>query len=135
MYKEEISFGERIIASLSYVTAGLVGFVWLVIAFLAKKNFKPFLHYHVFQSIFLSILYYIVSVLLGLILQIIGVIPVIGQLGSRIFFMLNMPLFFGFSIINTLIYLVIFYLVFTSLQGRYSYLPWVSDIIKANLGR
>ena len=105
MYKEEIDFGERIIAGFSYITAGLIGFSWLVIAVLTKKNFKPFLHYHVFQSIFLSIFYYIISAILGLILQILSVIPIINQIVSRIFFFFNMPLFFGFSIINTFIIL------------------------------
>ncbi len=135
MYSEESQIGDRIIASLSYLTGGLVGFVWLVIAFLTKKNLRGFLHYHVFQAIFLSILYYIVSALLGLVMQILSVLPFVGQISGRIFFMLNMPLFYGFSLINTLIYAVIFYLALTSLLGKYSYLPWVSNIIAGNLKR
>lgn len=136
MYKENISIFERLIAAASYITFGTVGFIWLLIVFFTKSNLKSYLQYHTFQSIFISILYYIVSMLLGLIMQIFSVIPVVNQISSKIYFWFNMmPVFFGFSIINSLIYIVIFYLVLTCLQGKYSYLPWISDIINANLHR
>lgn len=135
MYKEEISYFERIIAAASYITFGTVGFIWLIFVFITKSNLSSYLRYHTFQSVFISIFYFIVSALLGLIMQILSIIPIINQISSRIYFWLNMPVILGFSIINAIIYIIILYLVLSCIQGRYSYLPWISDIINANLRR
>lgn len=135
MYKEEVSYFERGIAAASYITFGTVGFIWLLIAFFTKTNLKNYLRYHTFQSIFISIFYFIVSNLLGLVMQILSIIPFVNHISSRIYFWLNMPVIFGFSIINAIIYIIILYLVLSCIQGRYSYLPWISDVINANLRR
>lgn len=135
MYKEESNILERIIAAASYFTFGTVGFIWLLVAFFTKSNLTNYLRYHTFQSIFLAILYFIVSALLGLVMQILSVIPFVNQISSRIYFWLNMPVILSFSIINAFIYMIVFYLVLTCIQGKYSYLPWVSDVINQNLRR
>ena len=127
---------ERIIAPLSYITMGLVGFVWLLLATFSKYGgVKPFLRYHIFQSIFLSIAYFLLCKICGLFLGVLSMIPFVNVLVLRINFYLNMPLIFSYSFIQILCYTVIFYLVITSFQGKYSYLPWVSDIIDSNVGR
>ncbi len=124
---------EKIIAGLSYITFGFVGFIWLLIGIFTKNSLRPYLKYHIFQSIFISIAYFLVCQFLGLILNILSIIPFINQIVMQITLYLNMPLLLGFSIIQTAIYAIIFYLVFTSFQGQYSYIPWISDIIKANV--
>lgn len=124
---------EKIIAALSYLTMGFVGFIWLLIGFFTKNNLRPFLKYHIFQSIFISFAYLIISLILGMIMNILSVIPLVNQLVLQFTFYLNAPLLFGFSIIQILVNIVILYLAVTSLQGRYSYIPWVSDIIKINV--
>ena len=127
---------ERIIAPLSYISMGLIGFVWLVLATLSKYGgVKPFLRYHIFQSIFLSLAYFLLCMLLGFVLKVLSIIPLVNILVLRINFYLNMPLIFSYSAIQLLCYTVIFYLAITSFQGKYSYLPWISDIIDANVGR
>lgn len=124
---------ERLVSALSYVTAGLIGFVWLLLGIFTKSNLRPFLKYHIFQSIFLSIAYFLLIQVFGMIASIINFIPLIRNIFSMIIFPLMIPVVFGFSIIQILIYTVVFYLVITSLLGRYSYLPWISDIIKMNV--
>lgn len=124
---------EKIIASLSYITFGFVGFIWLLIGIFTKNNLRPYLKYHIFQSIFLSIAYFLLCAFLGLIMNILSIIPLIGTIVMQFTFFLNAPLIFGFSLIQLVIYAIIFYLVFTSFQGQYSYLPWISEIIKANV--
>ena len=133
--RKSVPVFERLIASASYISFGLVGFIWVVFAHLSKSRIEPYLRYHVFQSIFLSIFYYIISLILGLIMQILSVIPLINQLSNRIYYWLNTPMILGFSIINTCIYAVIIYLVVTCLAGKLSYIPWVSDIIKETIKR
>lgn len=124
---------EKLVSSGSYVTMGLVGFVWLLIGIFTKSQLRPFLKYHIFQSIFISIGYFLLCQFLGLLLNILSVIPIINQIVMQFTLYLNMPLFFSFSIIQVIIYMVMIYLVATTLQGQYSYLPWVSDVIRANV--
>lgn len=125
---------ERIIAALSYLTMGTVGFIWLILAFFTKSALRPFLKYHIFQSIFISIIYFLICAFVGLIMNILSVIPFIGSLTMQIMIYLNMPLLLGFSLIELVITAFVFYLVWTSFIGQYSYIPWVSNIIKINTG-
>lgn len=124
---------EKVIAALSYITFGFAGFLWLLLGIVTKNNLKPYLKYHIFQSIFISIAYFLAGALLGLLMNILSIIPIINQVVLQFTFYLNAPLLFGFSLIQTFVYAVIIYLVVTCFQGQYSYLPWISEIIKANV--
>lgn len=124
---------EKLIASLSYITFGFVGFLWMLIGIFTKSKLRPYLQYHIFQSIFISIAYFLLSTFLGLIMNILSIIPFVNQLILQFTFYLNAPLFVGFSFIQLIVYSIIFYLVITCCQGKYSYLPWISEIIKANV--
>jgi len=124
---------EKLIASLSYLTSGFIGFIWLLLGLITKNTLRPYLQYHIFQSIFLSIAFFLLGAFLGLIMNILSVIPVVNQLILQFTFYLNAPIIFGFSLIQSMIYALIIYLVVTSFQGKYSYIPWISDIIKANV--
>jgi len=124
---------ERLIAAGSYISMGLIGFVWLLIGIATKNTLKPYLQYHIFQSIFISFAYFVLCILAGLLLNALSIIPFVNQLVMQITLYLNMPLIFSFSLIQIVLYALITYLVVTSVQGKYSYLPWVSNIIRANL--
>ncbi len=124
---------ERILSALSYMTAGGVGFVWLIIAAIFKKRVTPFLMYHILQSIFISIAYYLLTILCQMVYVILYRIPLINALP----YFINMPLSFAFglSVLQIITTAVILYLAITSFMGYYSYFPWVSDIIDQNTGR
>jgi len=121
---------ERILSAGTYLTAGGVGFVWLIIAAFARKNVTKFLMYHILQSIFLSIAFFLLSVLGQLVYVILYRIPLINAIP----YLLNMPISFllGLSIIQVFTTTIMLYLAITSAMGYYSYLPWVSNIIKGN---
>ena len=123
---------ERLLSAATYLTAGGVGFVWLVVAALSKKTVTKFLMYHILQSIFISILFYLFSVLGKLIFIILYRIPLINTIP----YLLNapIPILFDLSIIQTITTTIILYLAITSGMGYFSYLPWVSNIIKGNTG-
>ncbi len=123
---------ERIIAALSYINC-LVGLVWLIIAALMKRGIRPFLQFHIYQSIFIAFALFIISAGLNLLMKIINFIPIINNIVSIITFYLNTPIILGYSVVNFLIYIVLIYLAIGALMGRYSYFPWVSDIIKGNI--
>jgi len=124
---------ERIISAATYLTAGGVGFVWLIIAALMKKRVTPFLMYHIMQSIFLAIAYFLLTTLCELTYVILYRIPLINAIP----YFINMPLpfLFGLSIVQGITTGIILYLAITAFMGQYSYFPWVSDIINQNTGR
>ncbi len=124
---------EKGIACASYITFGFVGFVWLLIALFTKNNLRPYLKYHVFQSIFISIFYFLLCTFIGMMMDILSMVPLLNVLIMQITYYLNAPLIFGSSLIQIIVDIIIIYLVVTSLQGKYSYLPWISEIIKANV--
>lgn len=124
---------EKLIASLSYLTMGFVGFIWLLIGIFTKNTLRPYLKYHIFQSIFISIAYFLASAFIGFILNILSIIPIINQLVLAFTFYFNAPILFGFSVIEFACFAVVLYLVVTSIQGKFSYIPWVSEIVKANV--
>lgn len=133
--REKIYPIERIIASTSYLTMGLVGFIWIIIGLFSKARLKHFLQYHIFQSIFISLLFVVLSYILTWIANLLGLIPFINKLVAQVAFLLNMPLILGYSLIQTVVYSLLFYLAITSFMGRYSYIPWISDVINQNVGR
>lgn len=133
--REEPALIEKIIAPLSYLTMGMVGFVWLIIGLFTKARLKPFLQYHIFQSIFLALLFAVLSILVGWISNLLSFIPLINKIVAQITFLLNMPLLFDYSLIQVIIYVFLIYLSITSFQGKFSYIPWVSDIIDQNISR
>lgn len=126
---------ERIVAALTYLTMGMVGFIWLIIGLFTKARLKPFLQYHIFQSIFISLGFTVLSIFIAWLSNILSIIPIINQIVAQITFWLNMPLLFDYSLIQTCIYLLLIYLAVTSFVGKYSYIPWVSDIIDQNISR
>ncbi len=123
---------ECVISCLTYVTLGWAGIVILVIQAVTKKQPTQFVMYHILQSIFLCFGFYVVSELFGLLSILIARIPVINLIPV----LLNMPLelLYGLSFIQAVCYTVIIYLALTSLFGKYSFLPWVSNIIIYWLG-
>lgn len=127
---------ERIISAASYLTAGLAGFLWLILAAILKKTVKSFLMYHIMQSIFISIVYFLFIELYKLLFVILVKIPLINSLflffNSVVFNPL--PLFWGMSLMQVFTSTVILYLIITSFMGMYSYIPYISNIIKSNTG-
>ncbi len=126
---------ERLVVSLSYLTMGFIGFIWLVLGAFTKSQTSDFVRYHIFQSIFISISLFILNLLLGIINDVLTVIPFIKVLVQNIYYLLNAPIFLNYSLIQTVLYLFIAYLMITSALGIYTYVPFVSDIISQNVGR
>ena len=124
---------EKLIAPLSYFTAGIVGVVWLILGAILQLGLRPFLKYHIYQSIFLSCCFFFISAALTLVLGILSYIPIIGDLISILTFFLSTPIVPYFSLISLFITALMIYTIITSFAGKYTYIPWVSGIIKANL--
>ena len=133
MQKDTPYMIERIIAALTYLTMGMVGFIWLIIGLFTKARLKPFFLYYIFQSIFISLAFAVLSIFVSWLSNILSFIPLINRLVAQITFLLNMPLIFDYSLLQSVIYIFIIYLAVTAFIGRFSYIPWVSDIIDQNI--
>lgn len=130
------SLFERIVAVLNYLTFGLVGFIYLILVAFRKLRLTPFLQYHIFMTFFLVILYWLVTVLLSLLVQVLSIIPFINVLVLKVLFYFNAPLFFGkYSLVSGAVQLFVLYLCATSFLGQFSYVPWATDIIIKNVRR
>ena len=118
---------ERLLSALTYLTLGWVGVAILVIQALTKKQPTHFVMYHILQSIFLFFSYFVLCQICDLLVILIARIPLINAIPL----LLNsaIPALGGFSLVQAICYTVLIYLVLTSMAGKYSFLPWVSNII------
>lgn len=133
MQKDTPYMIEKIIAALTYITMGMAGFIWLIVGLFTKARLKPFLQYHIFQSIFISLGFTVLSIFIGWLSNLLSFIPLINRLVAQVTFLLNMPLIFDYSLLQSIIYAMLIYLAITAFMGKYSYIPWVSDIIDQNI--
>ena len=130
------SISDRILAALTYLTAGAVGFFWLIILWVAKRRFPSiFLMFHISQSILLSLCFVVVNYLFWHIVNFLNYIPFINRLVRQLVYLFNMPVLMGYSIMQCLIYGTVLYLAVFAFMGLYSYFPWITDLIKSNFNR
>lgn len=134
-HSPQVSVLEKIIGIGTYLTAGFIGFIWIILAVMSKNTLKPFLRYHIYQSIFLSILYFLFSTFVNLLLNILSYVPFVKIVVGHISFYLSVPIIAHLSIISLIILLVEIYLIIGVVKNKYSYIPWVSDVINYNLKR
>lgn len=135
MKTASITLFDRLISALTYFTFGGAGFIWLIICALTKKLPGQFVTYHIFQSIFGSILLFIVSWFFSIIFGFMSNIPILGAIVKQITLFFSTPLYFGYDLIQFTLCIFIFYLSLGALLGRYSYLPFISDVVLANVRR
>lgn len=132
--RDSIGIFDRIISFLSYITAGWGGMIMLVVMYFRKKTPSHFLRYNAMQSIFISLLYFIIAMGLGLILKFLSYIPFINYLVAQIAFFFNRPLLLDYSLIQLFTTCLIAYLAISSLFGIYPRVYWISkNIIDRNV--
>ena len=132
--RDSIGISDRIISFLSYITAGWGGMIVLVVMYFRKKTPSHFLRYNAMQSIFISLLYFIIAMGLGLILKFLSYIPFINYLVAQIAFFFNRPLLLDYSLIQLFTTCLIAYLAISSLLGIYPRVYWISkNIIDRNV--
>lgn len=125
---------DKFVAITSYYTFGLTGLIWIIASYVVfKKPLTPFCSYHIYQSIFISVLLAVFSMLLDIIFQLTVKIPFIGDfIGLFNMYVFRMPIFHTFSLFNLIIFSIITYLSLGALLGKLSYFPFISDVIKSN---
>lgn len=128
------SLWDRFVAISSYFTFGMTGVIWLIASYLIfKKPLNGFLSYHIYQSIFISVLLYVIGMFLDIAFNLTAAIPFIGPVVKYLnLYLFNLPIFYTFSLVHFIICIIIVYLSLGALLGKLSYFPFISDVIRAN---
>ena len=132
MNKFSVSIFDRIFSAISYLTAGWGGVIILFLLYLRKKHVSHFLRFNALQSIFLALLFFILSMGVGLIANILKYIPIINYIVNSILFFFNRPILFQWSFIQLFMLGLTVYMVVFSLLGKYPRIYKLSKIIDYN---
>ncbi len=98
-----ITSDDKLWSALSYVFAPIVG---IIVLLLEDKKSRSFIKYHAVQSIVMSVVVFILSIIITAIT-------------------------FGFGgLCVPLVWLVFLYWAYKAYQGEYVQIPWVSDFIR-----
>jgi len=125
------SVKERLISGFSYLTFGLVGFIWLIFSHIRNERMSPFLRFNIFQSIFIAIILYLLGIVFNIILGIVQIVPIIGPITVNIaYYLKDYPMVLGYSPIDFAKLALVFYLAISAFTGRYGEVPWVSDTVR-----
>ena len=133
MQPNNVSLADRLIATGSYLTLGLVGMVWLILNYLVvKKPMSKFLAYNVVQSFVLSILYAIFTSLYNIFIGILVGIPFVGKLFLFIHnFLFETPIFHTMNFVNFVTLILLLYLSLFAIFAYLPYVPFVTNIAKS----
>ncbi len=129
------AYSDRLISILAYFTFGIFSLIWIIFANLTKKPITPYLSFNLYQAIFLSIVFAVISLIYSIAINLLSVVPFIGNVAKWIDVAINQtPLYFTFTITGLITTLIICYLSILCLIGKKPHLPLISDIIKSNFG-
>ena len=127
--RRSVGIVDRLVSFLSYISAGWFGMIYCIVLFVGKKMPSMFVRYNVFQSIFISLLYFVLSFGFGLLLKFLSYIPFLNYIVATITFQFNRPVFFDYSFIQTFMIGLTIYMAVISILGRRPRVFWVSKII------
>lgn len=127
-----VPLSERLIAVLTYLTAGIVGFIWIILAYIAGKNLKSFVKFHAYQSLILSVLYALLRAIFVMLFNVVSNIPLVGSLVYYLkYYIFDFKIILGVSsICDFVVLLILAYLLIGSFLGKEAYIPKISDIIR-----
>ncbi len=122
---------DRIVSGLSCLTYGLVGFIWIIVSHIRGKSLSSFARFHIFQSIFVFIGIYIISLILNLFIGFVQIMPFIGPFVANLVYYINgYPLIFGLSAATFFLQALAIYMAVFAFWGRYAEIPGISDQIR-----
>ncbi len=126
---------EKIISTLSYLTMGIIGLVWLLIAHYSKKKLRYFLMYNIVQSMIIAIFLAIFKLAINILFSILSIIPLINIITAKLNYIISVriliiPIFnLSFNIIEIIIHLILIYIIIGILMGKIFFIPYLTNII------
>lgn len=130
--KTSVPMLDRLGSAISYLTAGWGGVIILFILYVRKKHASHFIRFNAMQSIFIALLFFVLSMGINLLAGFLKYIPLINYLVAQILFIFNRPIFFHWSFIQIFILGLTLYMTVFSLLGRYPRIYKLSKIVDYN---
>ena len=127
---------EKIISVLSYVTMGIAGLLWLILAYFLKKKLRYFLMYNIAQSMIIAIILAIFKLLTDIILSLIAKISFLDFIMAIFNLVISFKIIrisnsgISFTILELLLLMLLGYIIFGILFGKIFYIPNISDFMK-----
>lgn len=129
------AISDRLISMLFYYTFGMFGLIWLIWANVTKNRITRFVNFNIYQSIFLSVIFAVISYIYSIMYDLIVKVPFVGNLLYKFnLFFFETPLFFTFTFSGLIITLFLLYIFAMLLMGKIPFLPIISNIVKTNFG-
>ena len=131
----KISATDKVVSVLAYSTFGIFSIIWIVFANMTKRTINSFLSFNLYQAIFISVVLAVISLVYSIAINLLSVIPLIGNLAKWFDVFFNQtPLYFSFTISGLIVTILVTYLSAMSLLGKKPYIPLVSETININFG-
>ena len=135
MPENRVSFIDRLVSGSTYLTGGFVGFIWLIGCAILKKETSRFLLFNIYQAICLSLFIYVINLLSVVIHDLLILVPGVRILVNSLWMFLYSPIFYNWSIVGLIVFIIYLYLMVVSLFGKIPYFPWISKIILYQIDR
>lgn len=130
-FSKNISLIDRLIASSSYLSMGLIGFIWLILCYVRKTTPKPYIRFNCYQSILFSLVVYLGATIAQILAAFLAFIPILGQFFTYIiFYIFQFQIFLAYSIAQWIFMGIVFYLAASAFIGKNPELPWLSKQVK-----
>ncbi len=127
---------EKIISVLSYISMGLIGFIWLIIAYFLKMKTRPFLMYNITQSIIISLIFALFKLLINIILSIIALVPFLDFVVALLNLIISLKVIsvsfmhLSFSIFEFLVFILLCYIIAGVCMGKIFYIPKLTKLMQ-----
>lgn len=137
----KVNLLEKIISILSYMTMGIVGLIWIIIAYANKKSLKYFLMYNISQSMVIAILLAILKLVLDIVLSILAVIPFISYITAIFNYIISIKIIriyglgLSFTLFELLVFILLSYIIAGIFIGRIFYIPMLTSLMQKLMKR
>lgn len=137
--KPKVLMSEKVISVLSYMTFGIVGFFWLILANWKKRKIKYFLSYHIYQSIFIAVLLTLLNYFFEILFGIFSKIPFLEMFSAVLNYIFTVKIISVFGFQSTVVYLAVLilkiYLILGVILGKNFYLPFITKTVNYMMDR
>ncbi len=127
---------EKIISVISYLTMGIIGLIWLIIARFMNRKTKHFLLYNITQSMVIAIILAIFKFCTDIIFLIISKIPFLDFIVAILNFVISIKIIrfqtlgFSFTLVELFIIILLLYICIGVILGRVFYVPFLTDFMQ-----
>ena len=132
----KVNLLEKIISVASYITMGIIGLIWIIIAHLNKKSLKYFLMYNITQSMVIAIILAIIKLILDIVLSILGLIPFLSYVVAIFNYIISVKIIriygigLSFTISELIVFILLAYIVSGVIVGRIFYIPALTSLMQ-----